>query len=102
LWKESLRPKGPAGTFAEEPLHGLYCRRRWKRGTNRHDKIRDALCRELQRFQEVQATIEPRVENPQGAADQRRGNIKVHKDGTTWILDVGVVCPGTRPHVSEG
>ncbi len=37
-----------------------------------------------------------------GAADQRRGDIKVHKDGTTWILDVGVVCPGTRRHVSEG
>ncbi len=50
----------------------------------------------------VQATIEPRVENPQGAADQRRGDIKVHKDGTTWVLDVGVVCPGTRRHTSAG
>ena len=29
-------------SFAEEPLHGLYCRRRWMRVTCRHDKgIRD-------------------------------------------------------------
>jgi hypothetical protein len=55
---------------------------------NRHDNMRDALCRELRRFPQVQATIEPRVENPQGAADQRRGDIKVHKDGTTLVLDV--------------
>ncbi len=26
---------------------------------------------------------------------QRRGDIKVSKHGNTWILDVGVVCPGT-------
>jgi hypothetical protein len=59
-----------------------------------HDNMRHALGRELQRFPQVQATIEPRVENPQGAADLRRGDIKVHKDGTTWVLDVGVMCPG--------
>ncbi len=68
----------------------------------RHDNMRDALCRELRRFPQVKATIEPRAENPQGAADQRRGDIKVHKDGTTWVLDVGVVCPGTRRHTSAG
>ncbi len=33
---------------------------------NRHGNMRDALCRELRRFPQVQATIEPRVENPQG------------------------------------
>jgi hypothetical protein len=44
-----------AGSFAEEP------RRRWKRVTNRHHNMRDALCRELRRFPKVQATIEPRV-----------------------------------------
>ncbi len=42
------------------------------------------------------------MENPQGAADLRRGDINVHKDGTTWVLDVGVVCPGTRRHTSAG
>jgi hypothetical protein len=26
----------------------------------------------------------------------------VHKDSTTWVLDVGVVCPGPRRHVSAG
>ena len=30
-------------SFADEPLHGLYCRRRWVRVTYRHDGIRDAL-----------------------------------------------------------
>ncbi len=35
---------------------------------------------------------------PQGPGDQQRAaDIKVHKDGTTWlVVDVGVVCPGTR------
>ncbi len=51
----------------------------------------------------VQATIEPKVENPRGgAADQRRGDIKVHKDDTTWMLDVGVVCSCTHRYVSDG
>jgi hypothetical protein len=50
-----------------------------------HDNMRDALCRELRRFPEVQATIEPRVENPQGrqtlegrpTAGGCRGDVKV-------------------------
>jgi hypothetical protein len=99
---EANGPDLAAGSFAEEPLHGLFCRRRWRRVMYRHDNMRDALCRELRRFPQVQATIEPRMENPQGAADQRRGDIKVHKDGTTWVLDVGVVCPGTRRHTNAG
>ena len=45
---------------------------------------------------------EPRVENPQDAGDQRRGDIRVHKDGPTWLVDVGVVCPGTTRYVGEG
>ncbi len=63
---------------------------------NRHDNMREALCRELRRFPQVQA--EPRVEGGRPTA----GDIKVHKDGTTWVLDVGVVCPGTRRHTSAG
>ncbi len=51
-----------AGTFAAEPLQGLYCRRRWIRVTKRHDYIRDALCQALERIPGVQATREPRVE----------------------------------------
>ena len=30
------------------------------------------------------------------AAGWRGGDIKVSKHGNTWILDVGVVCPGTQ------
>ena len=91
-----------AGTFAAEPLHGLYCRRRWMRVMKRHDYIRDALCQALERIPGVRATREPRVENPQDGGDQRRGDIRVHKDGTTWVVDVGVVCPGTARYVGEG
>ena len=68
----------------------------------RHDYIRDALCQALERIPGVRATREPRVENPQGGGDQRRGDIRVHKDGTTWVVDVGVVCPGTARYVGEG
>ena len=42
------------------------------------------------------------MENPQDGGDQRRGDIRVHKDGTTWVVDVGVVCPGTTRYVGEG
>ena len=82
-------------SFAEEPLHGLYCRRRWMRVTYRHDSIRDALWNALKRIPGVQATLEPRVTTPLGSGDQRRADIKVHLGGTTWLVDVGVVCPGT-------
>ena len=91
-----------AGTFAAEPLHGLYCRRRWMRVMKRHDYIRDVLCQALKRIPGVQTTREPRVENPQDAGDQRRGDIRVHKDGPTWLVDVGVVCPDTTRYVGEG
>ena len=47
------------------------------------------------------ATVEPRVPNQQSGADHRRGDIKVHKGGTTWILDVGVVCPGTQRYFDK-
>ncbi len=26
----------------------------------------------------------------------------VHQGGTTWILDIGVVCPGTQRYVDQG
>jgi hypothetical protein len=39
---------------------------------------------------------------PQDGTDQRRGDIKVSKHGNTWILDVGVVCPGTQRYVDQG
>ena len=47
---EGNEPDQQARTsFAEEPLHGLYCRRRWMLVTYRHDGIRDALSTALQR-----------------------------------------------------
>ena len=32
---------------------------------------------------------------PQSPGDQRRADITVHMGGTTWLVDVGVICPGT-------
>jgi hypothetical protein len=71
-------------SFADDPLHGLYCRRRWIRVTYHHDGIRDALWTALKRITGVQATRDPRVTTPQGPGDQRRADINVHLDGTTW------------------
>ena len=39
---------------------------------------------------------------PQSPGDQRRADIKVHLDGTTWLVDVGVVCPGTPRLLAMG
>jgi hypothetical protein len=78
--------------------------RRWKRVIRRHDSLLDSLARtlELGLFKDVRATVEPRVPNPQTGANLRRGDIKVHQGGTTWILDIGVVCPGTQRYVDQG
>ena len=89
-------------SFAEDPLHGLYCRRRWKRVTYRHDGIRDALWTALRRIPGVQATREPRVTTLDGPEDQRRADIMVCMGGTTWLVDVGVVCPGTPRLIAKG
>jgi hypothetical protein len=86
-------------SFASQPLHGLYCRRRWRRVMHRHDGIRNALCTALNRITGVRATLEPRV---QGGADERRADINVHKDGNSWLVDVGVVRPSTRRFLALG
>jgi hypothetical protein len=94
-------PDQQAGaSFAEEPLHGLYGRRRWMRVTYRYDGVRDALWTALRRIPDVQATLDLRV-TTQGPVDQRGADMKVHRDGTTMLVDVGVVCPGTR-HLAMG
>ena len=64
---------------------------------DRHYNVRDALRAALAKIPAwAQASTEPRVENLRNAADQRCGDIKVQKDGTTWVLDVKAVCPGVQ------
>ena len=92
----NLEDDHQATSFATDPCHGLLCRRRWKRVTKRHGSIRDRLATVLGRVSGTSATVEPRVLQPKDGADHRRGDIKVSKHGNTWILDVGVVCPGTQ------
>ncbi len=45
------------------------------------------------------AVLEPMVIMTRRAAG---GDIKVIKSGTSWILDVGIICPGSQRLVSKG
>ena len=46
----------------------------------------------------------PRTDGHDSASpgDQRRGDTKVIKSGTSWILDVGIIYPGSQRLVSKG
>ena len=83
--------------MVEQPLHGLMCRRRAKRITNRHDAVYEHMMNGLNKVEGVTATPEPHVGGP---GSQRRGDIRVTKDGTTYIVDVGITCPATAKMVS--
>ena len=96
------RRDAPSVSFATEPLHGLFCKRRWRRVCYRHNWVRNALAASLNRMPGVQAVLEPMVTTRRAPGDQRRGDIKVIKSGTSWILDVGIICPGSQRLVSKG
>jgi hypothetical protein len=64
-----------------------------------HNCVRNALAASLNRMPGVQAVLEPMVMNWRARGDQRR---KVIKSGTSWILDVGIVCSGSQRLVSKG
>jgi hypothetical protein len=56
---------------------------------DRHDNVRDALRAALAKMPVwVQASTEPAGAEGGEPAEQRRGEIKVHKDGTTRVVDV--------------
>jgi hypothetical protein len=99
---EGNRRDAPSVSFATEPLHGLSCKRRWRRVWYRHNWVRNALAASLNRMPGVQAVLEPMVMTRRAPGDQRRGDIKVVKSGTSWILDVGIICPGSQHLVSKG
>ena len=99
---EGNRRDAPSVSFATEPLHGLFCKRRWRRVCYRHNWVRNALAASLNRMPGVQAVLEPMVTTRRAPGDQRRGDIKVIKSGTSWILDVGIICPGSQRLVSKG
>jgi hypothetical protein len=68
----------------------------------RHNWVRNALAASLNRMPGVQAVLEPMVMTRRAPGDQRRGDIKVIKSGTSCILDVGIICPGSQHLVSKG
>ncbi len=86
-------------SFATEPLHGLFCKRRWRRVCYRHNWVRNTLAASaasLNRMPGIQAVQEPMVMTRRAPGDQQRGDVKVVKSGTSWILDVGIICPAPR------
>jgi hypothetical protein len=68
----------------------------------RHNWVRNALAASLNRLLGVQAVLEPMVLTRRAPGDRRRGDIKVIKSGTPWILDVGTICPGSQRLVIKG
>ena len=81
--------------FVEHPHHALYCPKRHHRTCKRHDNIQARLQALLNRIPGVDATPEPAVGNGQNRAD-----IKVTKNGTAWLLDIGITCPATASNVN--
>jgi hypothetical protein len=67
-----------------------------------HNWFRDALATLLNRMPGVQAVLEPKVVTRRAPGDQRRGDINVNNSGTSWILDVGIICPGSQRLVRKG
>jgi hypothetical protein len=86
--------------LGDEPFHALCCR--WRQGTliHRHDAIAKALMGALRRISGVRVTgAEPNAQDPK--RPNARADIRVTVDGTTMLLDVGVVCPATSNYVGN-
>jgi hypothetical protein len=86
-------------------VHGLFCKRRWRSaeegvlptqlGPQRPGRVAQP---------HAGGPSRPGTEGNDSASPgrPRRGDIKVIKSGTSWILDVGIICPGSRRLVSKG
>jgi hypothetical protein len=68
----------------------------------RHTWVRNAVTASLNRMPGVQAVLEPLVMTHGAPGDQCRGDVKMIKSGTSWILDVGIICPGSQRLVRKG
>jgi hypothetical protein len=88
-----------AASFATDPCHGLFCRRRCKRVTKRHDSIRDRLARVLER---VNGTCHCGTEGAEPPG--RRGTEAGGRQGQQVRQHVGrrCVCSGTQRCVDQG
>jgi hypothetical protein len=102
-WRGPAR--ATAGTHPAFPSRQSPCTASSARGGGggyRQNWVRNALAASLNRIPGVQAVLEPMVMTRQAPGDQRRGDIKVIKSGTSWILDVGIICPGSQRLVNKG
>jgi hypothetical protein len=90
---EANHQQQEAVSFATDPCHGLFCKRRCTRVMRRHDSIRDSLvCTlELELFKYVQWS---HVCHPQTGADLRRGDIRCTRVAPHGSLTWASGAPG--------
>ena len=48
-------------TLEVDPMHSFYCRHRWRRVKDRHDRAAKVLCQRRDALPGVKASLEPRV-----------------------------------------
>jgi hypothetical protein len=85
--------------IADEPLHGILCRRRQHRIVARHDAVAKVLTTRLRSLPGVTVVEEPPAptEALPGARADLKGEVKARK----WLIDVAIVCPATKSVVAR-
>jgi hypothetical protein len=82
--------------IADEPLHGILCRRRQQRRVARHDGVAKVLTTQLRSLPGVTGFEEP-PRHCRGA----RADMKVQVKARKWLIDVAVLCPATKSVVAR-
>ena len=85
--------------IADEPSHGILCRRRQQRIVARHDAVAKVLTTRLRSLPGVTVVEEPPA--PTEALPGARADLKVEVKARKWLIDVAIVCPATRSVVAR-
>jgi hypothetical protein len=85
--------------IADEPLHGILCRRRQQRIVARHDAVAKVLTTRLRSLPGVTVVEEPPA--PTEALPGARADLKVEVKARKWLIDVAIVCPATKSVVAR-
>lgn len=85
-------------TFADNPLHGLQCRSQWLQVCHRHNALSHVIVSAMNRIEGVSATYEPML---QPAANLRRADVRVNKNGVTYFLDVVVTSVAAACNINQ-
>ncbi len=84
---------------ADEPLHGILCRRRQQRIVARHNAVAKKLTTRLRSLPGV--TVVKEQPAPTEAHPAARADLKVEVKARKWLIDVAVVCPATKSVVAK-